>query len=252
MNRIDNYRDRASEIYRENRNIILLLAILTTVFNTFFDALDPQGFLGIAVIILQIIVTAPLLMCTYHVYTRVIQKKTTDSNFIFSWLTDGKFIIHGIKVQFLLMIKLIGWYILYFLIVIMSALLGSLGVIIGTVAGLVLICYKQLQYNGALYECAADPYYYVGAAFDDGIEKMKYCFKDYVSLWMSMCLPLIVVFGILNAIFEASSIAVVISFFSNIILNFFIYPRFHITGILLYNNGNFNHVKDVDNEDTLM
>ena len=245
MDKVANYRDRASEIYRENRNIILILAFLNTALVTLFDILKANGFISsLLVIIVKLAVTAPLPMCTYHVYTRAIQGKTPESGFIFSWLTNGKLILHGIKVQLLLTIKLIGWVIVYLLILFASAFFGVLGALFGTIGGLVLIYYKELQYNGALYECAADPNYPVGAAFDDGIEKMKYCFKDYVSLWFGLCLPCIVIFAILKNVFDPSDVGIIVDLIGNIILSFFIYPRFHITGILLYNNGNFSHVRD--------
>lgn len=245
MDKVANYRDRASEIYRENRNIILILAFLNTALVTLFDILKTDGFISsLLVIIVKLAVAAPLPMCTYHIYTRAILGKQTGADFIFSWLTNGKLIVHGIKVQLSLAIRLIGWIIIYFIIAIASTLFGVLGSLVGTIGGLVLIYYKELQYTGALYECAADPNYPVGAAFDDGIEKMKYCFKDYVSLWFGLCLPFIVIFAILKNVFDPSDVGIIVDLIGNIILSFFIYPRFHITGILLYNNGNFSHVRD--------
>ena len=79
MDKVANYRDRASEIYRENRNIILILAFLNTALVTLFDILKADGFISsLLVIIVKLAVTAPLPMCTYHVYTRAIQGKTPE------------------------------------------------------------------------------------------------------------------------------------------------------------------------------
>ncbi|MBQ6867871.1 MAG: hypothetical protein IJO16_04265 [Clostridia bacterium] len=252
MDKVAHYRDKASEIYKANRKIIFILAFLDTVLVSLFDILKADGFISnLLVIIVKLAVTAPLPMCTYHVYTRAILGKQTGADFIFSWLTNGKLIVHGIKVQLSLAIRLIGWIIIYFIIAIASTLFGVLGSLVGTIGGLILIYYKELQYEGALYECAADPNYPVSAAFDDGIEKMKYCFKDYVSLWLGMCLPFMVIFSLLTSIFETSAIGITVNALGNAILNFFILPRFHITGILLYNNGNFSHVRGVDGEENL-
>ncbi|MBQ6934666.1 MAG: hypothetical protein IJN37_09805 [Clostridia bacterium] len=232
------YTQRASAIYKENIKIIFLLAALTAVLEIVFDALgnNSDGIVGLIIMIVRIIVTAPLLICTYHVYTRAINGKSTSADFVFTWLTNISRIKNGAEAEIRITIKAIGWYIVYAVIVVFSAFLGPLS-FIGIAGGFIFLTYMLLRYNGALYECAANPDCDVKQMVEFGIDKLKVCMGEYVNLWLASALPAILIITVLEMFLAQSWIVHIIRILSFIVIDLFILPRFHIAGIMLYNDG---------------
>ena len=228
----DIYHDIAVEVYRKNIKIIIFVALLTTIVETVFDAL---GNISAIFTLLRIIVTAPLLICTYNIYIRALKGERMSADYVFTWLTKPDRIVKGVKSELAVMFRLIGWYILYIVTAALSSLFGILAYAI-IIGGLILLYYKSLQYNGIFYECAAYPEYEVSVCVDDGLDQMKYNMNEYVSLWCLKCLPLTLLTTFLNIVFKDSSLSIIMSLAGNLLLQLWVLPRFHLEGIMVYDS----------------
>lgn len=232
------YRDRASVIYKEHFSIIVVIAAITAIVEYLFGILDAnsKGIVNFVVLMANVVVTAPLFICSYHIYIRAIRGEKTETGFVMSWITNPSRIIQGVNIEFKVIVRAIGWYIIYALIVVASAFLGMFSVI-GIIAGAIFIAYVLLRYNGAFYECAAHPDEDVGETFRFGVEKLKGCMKEYVNLWLVSALPAVLIITVLETFLAHSWIFNIVNLAGVIILDFYILPRFHIAGIMLYNDG---------------
>ena len=233
MNKIKVFMAQSSEVYRKNTKIIILMALLSTALNTIFHILgeNSSGISGLIITLLEIVMTAPLLICSYNVYYRCIKGEETNLDYVFSWITNGVRIEQGVRIEVKLIIKAIKWYVIYAVICVASIILGPL-MGLGIVAGAIFLAYMLLRYDGALYECAGNPDLDVNQMIDFGIEKLNVRMSDYISLWLKMVLPFTIVVAVIEFALSNAFLAIIAS----ALVEMFIMPKFRIAGIMLHND----------------